>query len=353
MSDALASGPPPEAHLAGRRTGPGASYDGRDLELLNAAQVGFDVAGHRAEFLYWGFYEARPWRNYLHTHSFFEICYAHAGRGSFRTGDHEHAVEEGMVFVARPGDVHEIVSSTQNPLSVHFWSYTLVPLATGAGSGTGAAGGGTTARRGERRGDNGGALLDAFARPGTPVLSHTAGRIPEVLEFLAREAAAPGPAFGAVVAGLASTLLVDTARAVVDDPGLAPGPDPASVPREEQLARTMERYVQDNFDRQVAVRDVAAQVHLSERHAGRLFRSFTGTTIHGYLVRLRLEIAAQRLLAPDSSVRAASISEVARSCGYPDVRHFTTAFRRQFGVTPGVFREGSGTAHLAGPPDGG
>jgi AraC family L-rhamnose operon transcriptional activator RhaR len=43
-----------------------------------------DLGGFRAEILSWGFFEPRWWRNHLHGHSFFEICYAYAGRGTFR-----------------------------------------------------------------------------------------------------------------------------------------------------------------------------------------------------------------------------------------------------------------------------
>ncbi len=316
------------------RTGGTPRHDERrGIEFLNALRIGVDVADHRAEFLYWGYYEPRPWRNYLHTHSFFEVCYAYSGRGIFRTGPAEYDIDAGTIFVARPGDLHEIVSSDDDPLCVHFWSYTLVPTPGKLPVGH----------------DHGRALLDGFAGVSSQVVARSAGRVPDVLALLAREAAAPGPAFDDLVASLSAILVIDTARSVVDDPTLAPTayPDRASATREEQVARTMVRYLQDNYAREVPVRDVAAQVHLSARHAARLFRAFTGTTMHAYLVRFRLEVAAQRLLERGSAERPASIAEIARSCGYPDVRHFTTVFRRRWGVTPGVFRSGSGTAHLA------
>lgn len=315
--------------------------EGRAIEQLNAVRVAVEVGGHQAEFLYWGFYEPKPWRNYLHTHSFYEICYAYAGRGVFRTGPWEYPVEAGTVFVARPGDVHEIVSSDGDPLGIHFWSYTLVPV-------------GATTRDSSGRTpdhDHGRALLVAFAVPAAPVLSRQPGRVPALLELLTAEAAAPGPGFGEVVRNLAGLLVVETARVVVDDQELAPTPAPEAPTREERMARTMVRYLQDNYSRPVSVRDVAAQVHMSERHASRLFRAFTGTTIHAFLVRLRLEIAAQRLLAREVRAGPVSIAEVARSCGYPDVRHFTTVFRRHWGVTPGAFRSGNGTAHLPREPE--
>jgi AraC-like DNA-binding protein len=323
------------------------AVDPRAIRLLNSLRVGVDVADHRAEFLYWGYYDPRPWRNYLHTHSFFEVCYAYSGRGVFRTGPAEYDVGAGALFVARPGDVHEIVSSDDDPLCVHFWSYTLVPSRGDQPVGRDRAGGG---RAGQ---DRARALLDGFAGMADQVVARDVGRVPDVLSLLAREAAVPGPAFDDLVSSLAAVLVIDTARAFVDDSELGPAdlPDRSAANREEQAARTMVRYLQDNYARDVAARDVAAQVHLSVRHAARLFRAFTGTTMHAYLVRYRLEVAAQRLLERTTATadRGASIAEIARSCGYPDVRHFTTAFRRRWGVTPGVFRDGSGTAYLADP----
>lgn len=292
--------------------------DGRSIVDLNSARIDVSVDGHRADFVHWGFYERWPWRNYSHVHSFFEVCYAYAGEGCFRLGDEEHQISDGMLFVARPGDVHEIVSSTTDPLGIWFWAFTLIPGR-----------------------DGGGELLKAFGSPSTPAVSTAAGQIPDILELLATEAARPRPGCQEVVTALAGTLLVGTARAVVDDTELAPEWPGRPGKLAEQAVRTMRRYVQDNYDRPVSVRDVVAQVHLSERHANRLFRQFTGTSIHAYLTRYRLELAAQRLVEPDLSIK-----EVARACGYPDVRHFTTAFRRQWGFTPGSARARKGTTQL-------
>jgi AraC family L-rhamnose operon transcriptional activator RhaR len=311
-------------------------YDGRVIESLNSVPVRLDIAEHRAEFLYWGFYEPRPWRNYLHTHSFFEVCHAYEGRGLFRTGDDEYVVDAGTTFLARPGDVHEIVSSTDDPLSIHFWSYTLVPTRRTRRGQKSASGG---------EDDQGRRLLESFGSVRTPVVVKQPSGIPGILELLAREAARPAAASSETIDRLAGVLLIETARCFAPTSALLPEPSLRTTNRDEQVARTMVQYLRDNFDRPVAVRDVAAQVHLSERHASRLFRTHTGTTIHDFLVRLRLEIAAQRLLERTAE-GAPTITEVAHACGYPDVRHFTTAFRRHYGLTPGAFRNGGGTAYL-------
>lgn len=65
---------------------------GAAIPLLNGVRLGVTLAGRRVEFVDWGFYPPEPWRNFRHSHSYFELCYAYAGRGTFRTGVREHPV---------------------------------------------------------------------------------------------------------------------------------------------------------------------------------------------------------------------------------------------------------------------
>ncbi len=292
------------------------------------------VAQHDVEFVNWGFYDAAPWRNYLHTHSFYEVCYAYAGHGAFRVGGRAQEVGAGALFLARPGDVHEIVSSDDDPLGIYFWAYTLV-------RGPRAAGGAARAASSALREPDAGRLLEAFAESSEPRVREQPWRVAALLDLLTCEAATPGPGHNDVVAALTTSLVLETARAFQDRLA-APQPAPSGGDGVDASAvRTMVRYLNDNYNRRVSVRDVAAQVHLSARHAARLFRQATGSSVHAYLTRLRLEAAAQRLLE-----RGTSVKEVAHACGYPDVRHFTTAFRRHWGAPPATFRDRNGTTHL-------
>src|SRR5882757_6236981 len=297
-----------------------------ELVDLNAIPTVVAVGGYRAEFLSWGYFEARPWRNYLHAHSFFEICYAYAGRGTFYNRGETYDVRTGDVFVARPGELHEIVADGDDPLGVYFWAHTL-------------------------RLDHDGVaddLLTALTQPTGRMISARVGSIPALLELLDREAIAAAAGMRETVAALARALVIATARAVLDSsipfPGaiLLPGVDAIVGTRGAASARAMIRYLHDNYERELRVRDVAAQVHMSERHAARLFRRATGAPIRGYLQTLRLDVAATRL-----AERELSVKEVARSCGYPDVHHFTTAFRQHWSVTPAAFRQQHGTRFAA------
>lgn len=77
-----------------------------------------------------------------------------------------------------------------------------------------------------------------------------------------------------------------------------------------------------------------AGVHPS--HLARAFRRTTGETVGAYVRRRRLEQADQALAAA-----GASIAQVALKAGFCDQAHFTRAYRRQFGRTPGQRRRGA------------
>jgi AraC family transcriptional regulator of arabinose operon len=273
-----------------------------------------EVDGFRADFLSWGHYQPEYWRNYWHSHSFHEVCLAYSGSGRFNSGDKEYDVQTGSVFIARPGDVHEIESSRSEPLGIAFWGFTF----------------------------HGGAEADqpgwwsGLMRSDGPAMSDRLGSLPALISALAAEAAAPVSGYSTALAALGSTLVMETARAFALGEDLAV--EPVVRDRGPLVVEAMQRHLRDNLSRPITVRDVAAVAHLSERHAERLFHQQTGASIMSTLRRLRLELSAQLLLDPSMT-----ITEVARACGYSDVRPFSTAFRRHYGRTPGNHRRTGGT----------
>ena len=66
-------------------------------------------------------------------------------------------------------------------------------------------------------------------------------------------------------------------------------------------------------------------------HFARVFRELTGLPPHRYLLRTRLERAAQRLRTGDS------VTNTCYAVGFSNLSHFTRSFRRRFGVAPSCF----------------
>lgn len=89
----------------------------------------------------------------------------------------------------------------------------------------------------------------------------------------------------------------------------------------------------------LTVDELARRVGTSPFHLCRVFRRWTGRTIHDHLTRLRLRLALEGLAAPGSDLAA-----VAVDAGFAHHSHFTATFRRYFGLTPSELR-----AAVAGP----
>lgn len=299
---------------------------------LNGLGVRFRLGSFNAEFLGWGFIDrSKWWRNYLHVHTYYEICYAFAGRGLFRMLGTDYEVSRGDVFIAKPREEHEIIADEADPLGIYFWSFTLLrdsgpkpPERLIPGY----------ARARDEAVDR---LLHAFVDSKHWVSRRVPG-MERTLELLTEEAVRREPGYAGVIESLAAKLVLDTARASM--PEALPGEtvSPRSGDPEKALVDQATRYMRDNFARNLSIQDIAAQVNLSERHFTRVFTKLLKQTPIEALTRMRMESAAQLLLDKNLPVK-----EIAERVGYPDVRYFTTVFRKHSGLPPAAFREKGGT----------
>jgi len=88
--------------------------------------------------------------------------------------------------------------------------------------------------------------------------------------------------------------------------------------------------------------ELAQTVNASPFHLARIFREHVGIPIHQYRLRLRLALALDRLLD-----RGESLSTTAHTLGFSSHSHFTTRFRRTFGLSPSAFRRSASRARVA------
>jgi AraC family transcriptional regulator len=97
--------------------------------------------------------------------------------------------------------------------------------------------------------------------------------------------------------------------------------------------RLVESYIEEHIDQQILVADLSALVNLSEAHFSRGFKLGCGESPHAYIVRRRVEFAAQLMLASRDP-----LSEIALKCGFHDQAHLSKQFRRLTGETPAAWR---------------
>jgi len=94
-------------------------------------------------------------------------------------------------------------------------------------------------------------------------------------------------------------------------------------------------YVVANYQRPLAVGDLARRVDLSPSQLQREFRRLFNMPVGDYILRLRLLMARKRLRGT-----ADAVGRIATDCGFYDQAHFTRAFKRHTGQTPLEYRRG-------------
>ena len=117
-------------------------------------------------------------------------------------------------------------------------------------------------------------------------------------------------------------------------------PPPTDADRDEGKERLLAwqaRKVTEHIDRhitsRVLVSDLCVLVQRSEAHFSRSFRRTFGQSPHAFVVRRRVELAAQHMLESETP-----LSDIALECGFVDQAHLCKHFRRITGETPAAWR---------------
>lgn len=102
------------------------------------------------------------------------------------------------------------------------------------------------------------------------------------------------------------------------------------------LVRRAKQYIQEHYSEYgLTLEGMAGQLLASPVYLSRLFKQELGESFGMYLTQIRIRRAAQLLHSTELSIH-----EVAEQSGYETQHYFSTAFKRQTGVSPLQFRKG-------------
>ena len=93
--------------------------------------------------------------------------------------------------------------------------------------------------------------------------------------------------------------------------------------------------IEERLNNPTTIQELSKLVNLNEFKLKKGFKALFGNTIFGYVTEHRLEYAKQFLLETDKS-----IAEISDMIGYSQQQHFSTAFKRKYGMTPSEMRKG-------------
>lgn len=114
----------------------------------------------------------------------------------------------------------------------------------------------------------------------------------------------------------------------------------SSTKKQVRIGKLSEFYVREainfiewNYARSITVEDMARQCKLDRSYFGKLFKKVVGQTPQEFLIHFRMSKAAEALMMDNCPV-----GEIGASVGYPNLLHFSRAFKSVYGVSPSAYR---------------
>jgi AraC family L-rhamnose operon regulatory protein RhaS len=95
-------------------------------------------------------------------------------------------------------------------------------------------------------------------------------------------------------------------------------------------------YVERHYDQKITLPLLSELFYIGVRQLNRQFNRHLGTSVIGYVQRIRMERAKRLLVETDEK-----IIQIAELVGYEDAASFSRTFTREVGCPPGKYREQS------------
>ena len=104
--------------------------------------------------------------------------------------------------------------------------------------------------------------------------------------------------------------------------------------REQWLVQRIKEEIGSHYAENPTIDDIAERIYISAGYAAKLFRKHTGESINSYMIRIRIQAAADILTDP-----SVNINEAAARTGYTNISYFSSVFRKHFNCTPREWRD--------------
>ncbi|RUS47831.1 response regulator [Cohnella sp. AR92] len=104
--------------------------------------------------------------------------------------------------------------------------------------------------------------------------------------------------------------------------------------RERNVMLEIAKYIEQNYNRELTLQDIASQFYLSREYISRRFKQEFGENLSDFLGRIRIDKA--KLLLGNPQLRIADIAEMV---GYADEKYFSKVFKKLEGVSPNQYRK--------------
>jgi len=230
---------------------------------------------------------------------YYSIEFVIRGKGSVNLGGQDYSLTVGTIFTYGPGVPHDITTHAAEPLGKYF--------ITCAGS----------------------QALDMLQQhglaPGYIGRVSTPAEIQEVFDELIRNGLRQTYFSPSLCVKLLEYLILKIAESLIPWHGV-------ETPAFATFQRC-HRFIWANHSRLRSMTEVSRECRIDPAYLCRLFRRYAHQSPYQFLMRLKMNQAAERLQNPELLVKQA-----AAQLGFKDPFHFSRAFKKVFGLSPEEFR---------------
>ena len=103
-----------------------------------------------------------------------------------------------------------------------------------------------------------------------------------------------------------------------------------------QAAFSIKQYIEEHLAQPLSIDEIAEHVHLSRSRVLHLFKDVYNTTPYQYYFSLKMELAVSLLTRT-----SLSISDISEQLGFSGCQHFSSAFKKHYGISPMAYRKSS------------
>lgn len=100
------------------------------------------------------------------------------------------------------------------------------------------------------------------------------------------------------------------------------------------LFERVSAYIQEYYGQSLSIASLAEQNNVNRNRLSYVFRRHAGMGPAEYILKYRMDMAEQMLLANDVSVQ-----QIAETVGIADPFYFSRVFKKQYGVSPTEYRQ--------------
>ena len=101
-----------------------------------------------------------------------------------------------------------------------------------------------------------------------------------------------------------------------------------------QTALSIKHYIEEHLTQPLSIDEIADYVHLSHSRVLHLFKDVYNTTPYRYYSSLKMELSVSLLIRT-----SLSISEISEQLGFNSCRHFSSTFKKHYGMSPIAYRK--------------